>query len=80
MCYNCKVKNETQIKNWDEAIARVESEISKMEKYVSRLKAAKELYEECRAEGSEWPGSIQAMMDKWTANLEAGTAKKAVPA
>lgn len=73
--HNCSTTN---LKSWDEAIGRVDSEIERMERYLIRLKAAKKTFQLSRREGMEWPGSVRGFVDKLAGR--AGTAKEAIPA
>lgn len=57
------------ISSWDEAIAAVEVELSKMQAYIARLKAAKWVFVRNKTNGLTWPGSVQEMLNKFDAGL-----------
>jgi hypothetical protein len=68
----------TKIKSWDEAILKADAEIDKMERYLTRLKAAKNTFQLSKREGMEWPGSVQGFVDKLAG--KAGTDRESIPA
>ena len=76
--HTCQHKSSTTFKTWDEAVLRVDSEIEKMELYLTRLKAARKSLQMGQREGMEWPGSVRGFVDKLRG--KAGTAKEAIPA
>lgn len=56
---------------------KADAEIDKIERYLTRLKAAKKTFQLSKREGMNWPGSVQGFVD--TLAGKAGTAEEAIP-
>lgn len=52
-----------KVTSWDEAISRMDAELDRFERHVTRLKAAKKTFLMLKNDGMEWPGSVQTVVD-----------------
>lgn len=64
----CQHKSNTTINGWEDAISRVDSEIEKVEAYVTRLRATRKSFMLAKREGVQWPGSIRNFIDRLSGN------------
>jgi hypothetical protein len=78
MHHTSQEENSTTLAGWDEAISRVDSEIERMDKYLTRLKATRKTFILSKDQGIKWPGSVREVVN--TLKGKAGTDSASIPA